>query len=254
MMPFAKLSDDYSDDAWPLSDTAFRLHTEAIIWSARKSLDCRIPKADLHHFKRGDDRAALQELLSLGFWSDYGNTFLILHQSQYQRTRKSVMAQQTRNQLNGMKGGRPRSGGSREVWARPEETLVGSESGTQNETQLGSESETHLGSGGFQSSPAENPKIRVNMGQKNPHGNPDGNPQGMAFNRSSPTAGSSENKGGSSLVLDPDAWPQDQVGVEWREFCEERNLVTVEALMEAEAMSDQQARKTLSQAYPGREF
>lgn len=244
-MTFTKLSDDYSDDTWQLSDAAFRLHTEALIWQARKLLDCRIPKSDLRHFKCGD-RETVQELLDLGFWSDIGDSLLILHQSQYQRTRASVVAQQTRNQLNGMKSaGRPRSGGSREIW-KPSPSPKTHEA-TQSETHLGSKTETQVASRAFRAEHGEHAKISEIMGEQNPHGSPDGNPEGMAFNRSS-----SESSG--NLALDPDAWPTTDEAVTWRAQCEEQGVQSMEQLARVSGMDCVQARKVWLAAYPGRRY
>lgn len=105
-MTWSKLSDDYSDDTWTLSDAAFRLHTEGLVWSNRKLLDCIIPKDDLRRFAKTPE--AVQELLEAGFWQDLGTCYLISHHAQYQRTRAAVIAQQEANQRNGSKGGRPK--------------------------------------------------------------------------------------------------------------------------------------------------
>ncbi len=67
-MSWAKLSDDYSDDCWTLSDEAFRLHTEALVWNGRKLLDCRVPKDDLRRFAKHPEAAA--ELLAVGWWTE----------------------------------------------------------------------------------------------------------------------------------------------------------------------------------------
>lgn len=112
-MSWAKLSDDYSDDCWTLSDAAFRLHTEALVWSARKLLDCVIPKPDLRRFAKNIE--ALQELLDTGFWQEQGDNYVIRHHSMYQRLREDVVAQQEANKANGRKGGRPRRAGREDV-------------------------------------------------------------------------------------------------------------------------------------------
>ncbi len=105
-MSWAKLSDDYSDDCWTLSDQAFRLHTEALVWNGRKLLDCRIPRDDLRRFATHLD--AVTELLACGWWSEDGDVYVIRHHAQYQRTREAVVNQQAANSANGAKGGRPR--------------------------------------------------------------------------------------------------------------------------------------------------
>ena len=43
-MTWTKLSDDYSDDCWTLSDAAYRTHTDGLVWSNRKLLNGRLAK------------------------------------------------------------------------------------------------------------------------------------------------------------------------------------------------------------------
>ena len=105
-MTWTKLSDDFSDDCWRLSDEAFRLHTEGLIWSNRKLLDCRVDKNDMRRWAKHPD--AVGELLAVGWWIDQGDAYVIIHHAAYQRTRDQVLAQQATNQMNGRKGGRPK--------------------------------------------------------------------------------------------------------------------------------------------------
>lgn len=105
-MTWTKLSDDYSDDTWRLSDAAFRLHTEALVWNNRKLLDCLIPKDDLRRFAKNPE--PVQELLAGEFWQDAGDSYLLIHHAQYQRDRSAVIKQQAANRVNGGKGGRPK--------------------------------------------------------------------------------------------------------------------------------------------------
>ena len=46
---WTKLGDEFSDEAWNLSDAAFRTHVEALMWSNRLGLDGMIPK---RHFRK----------------------------------------------------------------------------------------------------------------------------------------------------------------------------------------------------------
>jgi hypothetical protein len=103
---WSKLSDDYGDDCETLSDAAFRLHTEAIVWSNRKLLDCRIPRSDVRRFARDPEGAALPELVAAGFWQLDGDFVILIHHAAYQRFRSSVVNQQAQNAANGKKGGR----------------------------------------------------------------------------------------------------------------------------------------------------
>lgn len=105
-MSWSKLSDDFGDDCWTLSDAAFRLHVEGLCWNGRKLLDCRIPKGDLRLFAKAP--RAVDELLAVGWWSDDGDAYTIRHHATYQRTREAILKQQEVNSQNGKRGGRPR--------------------------------------------------------------------------------------------------------------------------------------------------
>lgn len=132
-MTWTRLSDDFSDDCWTLSDAAFRLHTEGLVWSGRKLLDCAIPLGDLRRFAH--DETAVDELLAVGWWSlsDDGSTYLIRHHARYQRSRSAVLSQQRANAENGRRGGRPSKGtkAPRETW----ETESVTDSKSDGETQ-----------------------------------------------------------------------------------------------------------------------
>ncbi len=104
-MTWTKLSDDFADDCDSLSDRAFRLHVEGLVWNNRKLRDCWLPKDDLRRFATHPD--AVQELLDTGWWSDDGDAYVIRHHAVYQRTREEVLRQQETNRSNGRKGGRP---------------------------------------------------------------------------------------------------------------------------------------------------
>lgn len=134
-MSWSKLSDDFADDCWTLSDKAFRLHVEGLCWSNRKLLDCRIPVDDLRKFAKHPE--ILPELLDAGWWERDGDVLVIRHHAQYQRLRQAVVNQQAANQANGKKGGRPRREIARtdSVSERVTETESLSESLSESETE-----------------------------------------------------------------------------------------------------------------------
>lgn len=105
-MTWTKLSDDFADECWTLSDAAFRLLVEMLAYSNRKLLDCRIPKDELRLFAKRPEAAA--ELVRATYIRDVGDAFEIAFHSLYQPTRESVLAIRDRNVKNGRKGGRPR--------------------------------------------------------------------------------------------------------------------------------------------------
>jgi hypothetical protein len=104
-MTWTKLSDDYSDEAWPLTDAEFRLLTEFLVWSNRKLLDCRIPKEDVPRFAKRPE--ALPGLLAKGYIGEDGDCYVIHFHARYQRASEDVIKQQKVNAENGAKGGRP---------------------------------------------------------------------------------------------------------------------------------------------------
>ena len=67
-MTWTKLSDDFPDDCWTLSDAAFRLHVEGLAWSNRKLLDLRLPKDNLSRWAKHPE--AVDELVANGYWTD----------------------------------------------------------------------------------------------------------------------------------------------------------------------------------------
>ena len=104
-MTWTKLSDDFNDDTDTLSDAAFRLHVEGIVWSNKKLLDVRIPKTDLRRFAKSEVPA--NELVEGGWWDDDGDAYVIQHHAVYQRLREAVIRQQTVNRENRAKRGKP---------------------------------------------------------------------------------------------------------------------------------------------------
>ncbi len=103
-MTWTKLSDDFNDDTDTLSDAAFRLHVEGLVWSNKKLLDVRIPKTDLRRFAKSDE--PIGELLDGGWWEDDGDAFVIQHHAAYQRLREAVIKQQAVNRENRAKRGK----------------------------------------------------------------------------------------------------------------------------------------------------
>lgn len=247
-MTWSKLSDDYIDDCWELTDAAFRLHAEGLVWSNKKLLDCRIPKDHLRRFAKNPD--AVQELLAVGYWSDGPGYYEILHHAIYQRTRDEVIAAQARSRMNGKKGGRPRT---REVWQggktqnhNPAANPVGKPTANPMRAPAGSEV--------FFEAQAEKSENSANAGNQNPVAYPAANPEGLAFKRSSSSEGSCEDKVDGVPVLDRDSWPTDDPGLQWRIEFEEKNVETVQGLMDLSAIQEEQAKKMMAAAFPGRRF
>ncbi|QPZ39527.1 hypothetical protein [Paramicrobacterium chengjingii] len=117
-MTWTKLSDDFSDECWTLSDAAFRLLVEMLNYSNRKLLDCRIPKDELRRFAKQPD--AVAELVSATYVHDEGDSYRVAFHSLYQPTREQMLKIRDRNQKNGRKGGRPRNNPSGNPDGNPE--------------------------------------------------------------------------------------------------------------------------------------
>jgi hypothetical protein len=103
-MTWTKLSDDFTDDCWELSDGALRLHIEALVWSNRKLLNCRISKKEMARWAKCTAPELISELLDCGWWEDDGDAYVINHHSRYQRTREQVLRQQNANRANRAQG------------------------------------------------------------------------------------------------------------------------------------------------------
>lgn len=95
-MVWAKLNDAYGDESAPLSDAAFRTHTEAICWTMRRLTEGKITHRDLRRFaETKDPEGAVAELLEITWWTDHPDgdgSWLILHDMDYQRTKDQVDA------------------------------------------------------------------------------------------------------------------------------------------------------------------
>lgn len=91
-MTWTKLGDSFIDDAYDLSDAAFRLHTEALIYSNRRLLDLVIPKREVRRFTAVDEYdVAAEELVDRGWWADKGDRWWIgLKWPEWQRDRSQV--------------------------------------------------------------------------------------------------------------------------------------------------------------------
>ncbi|MGH3779588.1 MAG: hypothetical protein ACRDRO_02880 [Pseudonocardiaceae bacterium] len=75
-MTWTKLGDEFSDETVDLTDAAFRVHVEALVWSNRKLADLVIPKKLLPRITATDDPyTAAEELVAAGWWQDCGQTY-----------------------------------------------------------------------------------------------------------------------------------------------------------------------------------
>jgi hypothetical protein len=105
-MTWTKIGDEFADHCWRLSDAAFRLHVEGLVWSNRKHLDGRLSKGEPWSWTRCPE--AVTELVTKNWWEDCGDDYLILNHMGWQRTAEQWFHQSRVNTSNGRKGGRPR--------------------------------------------------------------------------------------------------------------------------------------------------
>lgn len=101
-MTWTKLGDEYTDHCWKLSDAAFRLHTDALVWSNRRHLDGILAKADILRWARTPE--AVGELLACGFWAVDGASYRIVYHLGWQRTAEQWLRQSEANKANRAKG------------------------------------------------------------------------------------------------------------------------------------------------------
>lgn len=84
-MTWLKLSDDFGDQCADLSDTAFRTHVEALLWTMRRETAGVVTTRDVSRFaESADGRDAVTELVARGFWDEYDNGYLIRHHMEHQ--------------------------------------------------------------------------------------------------------------------------------------------------------------------------
>lgn len=68
-MAWTRLGDQFTDAARNLSDAAFRLHVESLVWSNRRKLGLKIPKDDLQRFTEvANPYQATKELIKARWW------------------------------------------------------------------------------------------------------------------------------------------------------------------------------------------
>jgi hypothetical protein len=101
-MTWTKLGDEFADECWTLTDKAFRLHTEGLLWSNRMLTDGQLAKDDMKRWAHHPEAA--EELVSIGWWEDGGQHYQIVHHLGYQRTREQVAKQSLANRANRAKG------------------------------------------------------------------------------------------------------------------------------------------------------
>jgi hypothetical protein len=87
MMTWAKLSDDFGDECARagLSDAAFRLHVEGLVWTMRRETGGYIDQRDISRFAETANPAlALAELLAVGFWLKDGTGYRLVRHMEHQ--------------------------------------------------------------------------------------------------------------------------------------------------------------------------
>lgn len=76
-MTWTKLGDEFGREAWYLSDAAWRLHVEALMWSNAHLLDLVVSKDDVRRFGKNDDPLTISELVDEGWWQDVGHAWFV---------------------------------------------------------------------------------------------------------------------------------------------------------------------------------
>ena len=110
-MTWVKTGDEFVDDAADLSDAAVRTHIDALHWSARRLLDLHIPKRDLPRFAFSPNAgAAVDELVTVGWWLDKGSTWYLAYRPEWQWSREQVERRRHQNAQAQERGRRHRRG------------------------------------------------------------------------------------------------------------------------------------------------
>jgi hypothetical protein len=92
-----KKSDDFGRDCRDLSDAAYRLHDEGLLWVMYRENGGRFPKRELYWFAGTlDPDKAVAELLACGFWLDLVTDYEIKHHMEHQ-TEPEVMRKRREN-------------------------------------------------------------------------------------------------------------------------------------------------------------
>jgi hypothetical protein len=90
-MGFAFLGAEMVYEGADLSDSAWRTHGEALVWSRQRLLDLAIPKRDLPRFAySANAEAAAAELVLRGWWEDRGDYWYLKFHDEWQHTRDQV--------------------------------------------------------------------------------------------------------------------------------------------------------------------
>ncbi|MHA7283512.1 hypothetical protein [Arthrobacter sp. TMS2-4] len=234
-MTWTKLSDDFTDDCWSLSDAAYRLHSEGLVWSNRKLLDLLIPKEDVPRFAKHPE--AVTELLDQRFWKDVGDRYLIRHHAQYQRTREAVIKQQDTNRQNGGKGGRPKGKGREQVGDVTQGT-------TQSLTEPLSESKTEPTTQWVKRHPGTEPVLTLastrfeTQSLTEPPGESRTERDRPGMYEEVPPNGSESND------------HEQQTAIRLRKWIEEHGITTVGELAQKRGMEESDAQKAWDKAYP----
>lgn len=226
-----------------LSPEAFRVLVNANTWSVSNRSDGEIPIQYLGMIPHANEKLA-EELVSAGLWTPTSVGWLIIDYGTYQTSRAQMDALEHKR--------RQEAEASKAYRLRQKQKKSGAlDSPSYDENHDGDMTESYDDIG------------KERQGQERP---------GKAEELSKPsldeplsTEGRSHLVMGSaqagavpavsgSLALDPDAWPADPFGLEWRCRCEEQGLETVAAVMAVVGLDESQARKCMAAAFPGRRF
>ena len=100
-MTWTKLGDEFGDECWTLTDAAFRLHAEGLLWSNRMLTDGQLSKDDMKRWAHQPEAAG--ELVDRGYWEDHCGHYQIIHHIGYQPLAESVRRVSLANRANAEK-------------------------------------------------------------------------------------------------------------------------------------------------------
>lgn len=91
-MTWTKLSDDFPEDCESLSDSAFRVHVEALCWTMRRETGGVMSERDIRRgIEQADPAPCIAELIDKGYWSSpEDGQYLIVHHMDHQPDPKTI--------------------------------------------------------------------------------------------------------------------------------------------------------------------
>lgn len=221
-----------------LSPEAFRLLVNANTWSVSNRSDGHVPGQHLGTIPHATKELA-EELVSVGLWTETHTGWLISDYGTYQTSRAQLDALEHKR--------RQEADASKAYRLRQKQ---------KKQAAMDNPSYDGIHDGDMTKSYEDIGKAR--QGKAKEQGKPSNSDIPQTERYSQKATGPEQSRDipavSGNLAMDPYTWPADEFGLQWRNRCEETGIETVAALMKVADLDENQARKCLTAAYPGRRF